>query len=398
MERLEREHDNLRAALSWALQQEPGEETNSRREVGLRLAVALRQFWVSHAYLQEGQSFLERAAAASTGAAPLLRAKVLIAAADLAVEQSDSQWGQQLAEEGLRLCQELGDREGVACCLYQMGWFSIRRREYALARSLLDECVAFFKEPGNKNRLGWSLYALGWLEYNQSEHIRAHTYFKEALALFREIGNAEGIAFMLVLAADVTRYIPTGDMVTARSMSDEGLMLAREMINKSILGFSLLINAEIALGQDEVDTAYARTQECLALYRELEIKGGLTDALTLFGRVEARLRNYAATQNLYQEALAITRERNFRSDFPSCLKELAVVVAAQGEEVWAARLLGAAEALSAYLQEVINYPLTVAPVYDRAAAVARLLPAGHRGFLRRVTTILSPCVARTPER
>ena len=240
---------------------------------------------------------------------------------------------------------------------------------------------AFFKEPGNKNRLGWSLYALGWLEYNQSEHIRAHTYFKEALALFREIGNAEGIAFMLVLAADVTRYIPTGDMVTARSMSDEGLMLAREMINKSILGFSLLINAEIALGQDEVDTAYARTQECLALYRELEIKGGLTDALTLFGRVEARLRNYAATQKLYQEALAITRERNFRSDFPSCLKELAVVVAAQGEEVWAARLLGAAEALSAYLQEVINYPLTVAPVYDRAAAVART-QLGEEAFAR----------------
>src|SRR5260370_20838863 len=82
--RLEREHDNLRAALGWALDPVPDEEVGQRREVALRLAGALHKFWFVHAHLTEGRSFLERAMAAGAEAAPALRAKALIVAADVA--------------------------------------------------------------------------------------------------------------------------------------------------------------------------------------------------------------------------------------------------------------------------------------------------------------------------
>jgi predicted ATPase len=60
LERLEREHDNLRAALGWGLSPGPGEENEQRWELALRLG-ALRDFWITHGYLSEGQVFLERA-------------------------------------------------------------------------------------------------------------------------------------------------------------------------------------------------------------------------------------------------------------------------------------------------------------------------------------------------
>ncbi|HCF83930.1 MAG TPA: hypothetical protein DEV72_01865, partial [Ktedonobacter sp.] len=68
LERLEQEHDNLRVALNWALQQDENtNETQRRMEIALRLAGALRRFWQMHGHLNEGQTFTEKALSASEG-------------------------------------------------------------------------------------------------------------------------------------------------------------------------------------------------------------------------------------------------------------------------------------------------------------------------------------------
>src|SRR5437762_12915767 len=64
LERLEREHDNLRAALSWSLEQAGDEEAGQRREIALRFGGALEKFWEVHGYWSEGRTLLERALAA----------------------------------------------------------------------------------------------------------------------------------------------------------------------------------------------------------------------------------------------------------------------------------------------------------------------------------------------
>src|SRR5205807_2136443 len=51
-ERLEREHDNLRTALSWLLEQ--GSDGQSK-ELALRLGGALSQFWGIRGYVSEGR-------------------------------------------------------------------------------------------------------------------------------------------------------------------------------------------------------------------------------------------------------------------------------------------------------------------------------------------------------
>ncbi len=102
LDRLEQEHDNLRAALHWFL--EAGLPV-----MALRLCSALERFWVVRGYRHEGPTFLERALGRSAGVAPSVRAKALLVAARLSFMQSDYDRGKALAQESLALFRELGD-------------------------------------------------------------------------------------------------------------------------------------------------------------------------------------------------------------------------------------------------------------------------------------------------
>jgi predicted ATPase len=103
LERLERAHDNLRAAVRWALASE-------QTALALRLGTALERFWVIRGHRSEGLACLERTLASSAAGATALRAKALLAAARLAFVQGHYTRGEILAQESLALFRELGDR------------------------------------------------------------------------------------------------------------------------------------------------------------------------------------------------------------------------------------------------------------------------------------------------
>jgi non-specific serine/threonine protein kinase len=82
MQRLEREHGNLRAALGWAI-------SGGKREIGLRLAGALSGFWILGGSLSEGQRWLEEAVADSGSVTSKARAQALFGLGRLCEEQGD---------------------------------------------------------------------------------------------------------------------------------------------------------------------------------------------------------------------------------------------------------------------------------------------------------------------
>src|SRR5205085_3967838 len=115
--RLEREHDNLRAAMRWSL---GGDGNGGSREIALRLGGALRRFWQMHGHLNEGQTFLKRALAASEGisVSTRARARALLAAGTLASIQNDFDRVEACCQQSLVLFRELGDQPGIALSLY----------------------------------------------------------------------------------------------------------------------------------------------------------------------------------------------------------------------------------------------------------------------------------------
>ena len=348
---------------------EPGldEEVRQRSGLALHLAGALREFWIEHAHLSKGRNFLERAIAGSREAAPALRARALIAAADVALVQVDHQRGEALAEEGLVLYQELGDSTGIAWCLYFLGVFATGRGEYTVARSQLEGSLTLFRELGNKERQGWSTFRLGMLDYIQCEYLRTRAHYEEALALFRDLGHMDGVAEMLVMVGQVLQQ---GDLVSARSLINEGLMLSRKENNQWHVALALNISSEVALSQDNLATARSQAEEALKLFRELGMKSSIAWSLSQVARMEARQGNYPAARSLYAEILTLARETDDKTHIAFYLEDLAEVVAAQGEFACAARLWGAAKTL----RTVISSPLPPASCagYECVVAAAHI--------------------------
>jgi len=361
LDRLEQEHDNLRAALHWFLEAGPP-------AMALRLGSALERFWVVRGYRHEGLTFLERALGASAAVAPSVRAKALLVAARLSFMQSDYDRGQALAQESLALFRELGDKRGIALSLNRLGIAAWRRADFPTARVLMEEDLALYRELGNPDRIAWSLFALGLLNIKQGEYTRASASFEEGLALFRRLDNKRGIAASLTQMAGAL-FVSQGDQTMVYPLLAQGLSLDREVGDKEGMAVSSLLLGSVALKQGDVATARTRVEEGLLLYREMGYREGIAEALSLLGKVEFARGDLTFARTLYEESLTMGRELGQRELIATGLEGLALTIAAQGDPAQAARLWGMAEAL----REAIGAPLH--PVersdYDPAVAAVR---------------------------
>jgi predicted ATPase/class 3 adenylate cyclase len=361
LDRLEQEHDNLRAALHWLL--EAGLPV-----MALRLCSALERFWVVRGYRNEGLTFLERALGASAAVEPSVRAKALLVAARLSFMQSDYDRGKALAQESLALFRELGDKRGIALSLNRLGIAAWRRADFSTARVLMEEDLVLYRELGNPDRIAWSLFALGLLNIKQGEYTRASASFEEGLALFRRLDNKRGIAASLTQMA-AALFVSQGDQTMVYPLLAQGLSLDREVGDKEGMAVSSLLLGSVALKQGDVATARTRVEEGLFLYREMGYREGIAEALSLLGKVEAARGDLTFARTLYEESLTMARELGQRELIAAGLEGLARTIAAQGDPAQAARLWGTAEAL----REALGAPLH--PVersdYDPAVAAVR---------------------------
>ncbi len=381
LERLEREHDNLRAALQWSLEQAGKEETEQStingRDMSLRLAGALGSFWWVHGHLSEGRNFLERAlAAGESGGVSPAGAKALFTAANLAFVQSDYERAVALSEGSLAVCRELGDKRGIALSLYPLGNVAWTRGNMAVARTMKEEALALFRELDDKGFVAWSLFSLALLDSSQGEYVKACTLFEESLTIQKELGNKQGIAHSLSQLAQ-TLFVSQGDQARISMLLEECLALSQEVGFKEGIAAYCYLSGQIALCQSDIVLAYTLAKKSVDLYKEIGHRHGTAESLAGLGKVVAAQGDYAGAQKLYEESLAISGELGEKWVIAVCLVELGEVVAAQRQLAWAAQLWGASEAL----RDVIGIPIP--PIkradYDHSVSAARA-HLGERPF------------------
>jgi predicted ATPase len=303
LERLEREHDNLRATLQWLFAQAEGDGDRSSHEKALRLSAALWLFWDAHCHYSEGRTFLERALVVGEGSAAIHRVKALKSAASMAVYQDDSERGEALCKEILTLSRELGDRDGVAHTLYLRGIIAGQRHDLAAACSLLEEALTLWRELNDKDGIAWALFFLAMHVGQKGEYAKAHALCEESLTLYRERGNTRGIAYALWQLAVILMVIQD-DQGVVRALLEEGLGLAREIGDRRnmIMCFSLL--GEVSLQQGDITTARSFIEQSLGLSKEIGDQGLTAEALSLLGKVHFVQGNYTAARALYEESMA----------------------------------------------------------------------------------------------
>ncbi len=121
LDRLEIEHDNLRAALSWTLDPAADAGVTGRSAVGLRLVSALAWFWYGHSHVAEGRRWLELAIDAATVDEGETLADAVHGLATILLLQSENERARAALEENLVLLRRLGDPVRLALGYSKLG-------------------------------------------------------------------------------------------------------------------------------------------------------------------------------------------------------------------------------------------------------------------------------------
>jgi predicted ATPase/DNA-binding CsgD family transcriptional regulator len=373
---LEREHDNLRAAQLWLVEQGAAGQNHT---MALRLGGALLRFWIVHGYDSEGRNFLAHALTSSEGVTAPVLAKGLNAAAHLALLQDDHSQAERLCKESLALSRSLGERPGLAHSLHLLAAVAWQKGNLAAGRSMMEEALALFKQIDDKESMALLLPDLAYLISQQGEYASALALLEEGLGLSRELGDKWATLRSLDMLASLL-YDSRGKPETIRLLLEECLALINEVGSKEGLGPYFGLSGLLALQQGDITKARSLLEESLVIYREVGHRPMIAWSLVLLGTVATGQGDQIAARAFYEESLSIAKELGDRlniSSYQGYLERLASLAAVQGALMWAARLWGAAEAL----REVLGTPLIPAYRADyEQAVVAACIHLGKQAF------------------
>jgi predicted ATPase/DNA-binding XRE family transcriptional regulator len=311
LERVDRELDNLRAAMAWSLQ------TRSVTEA-LRLAGGLWLFCYQRGHYVEGSRWLERALALAdtvpaselVGLAPAC-AKANLGAGVLAFLQCEYQAASVRLESALTQYKELDDAAGTALVLQRLGGVARERGDYAAAEDLHCESFDLYESLGDRSGMAWAHNHLGFVAWLRGDLETGARRCRRARDSFRLLGDGEGLAWSLISLGTIAQY--GGELVEAEDL----------------------------------------LQESLALSQRLGYREGVAWSLNQLGIVERRRGLTERAVHLLDESLAEHRDLGDRWRSASVLEELATVVQQRGRSENAAFLLGAADGI----REVIGAPV-----------------------------------------
>jgi predicted ATPase len=258
LDRLEAEHDNLRAALDWL-------EAHGDTQLALKLAGALYRFWNMRGHFAEGQARFERLLAADE-VPTAARARALNGAAVMAISRGDPLAAKKRSEDALALHRRLGDDWGAA----------------------------------------YSVFSLALIATEEADWARALPLFEESLARFRELGDGH----YALIAADGLAWTAgeVGDPERRRRGHEEVLREARSVGDWAIAASQLEQLAEFAHDERQIDEALSMLAEALRIKRELDMPELIVESLCRFaymlaigGRAEVAALLLAADQELREE-------------------------------------------------------------------------------------------------
>jgi predicted ATPase/class 3 adenylate cyclase len=330
LERLEAEHDNMRAALSWASERKEA-------ELALKLGGALSWFWLMRGYHSEGRRWLEAALAIDGRVSPEVRAMALAGVGWLALQQGDFNRAEETCEEGLELLEheEREPSEAKLSLLACSGWMAWEREEHGQAKQRFEENLALSREMSDTWWIAVSLSNLAVVSHSLGDPERATELYEQSMDLFREQGDKQSLAECLNNLAMVV--YSQGDLGRAGKLTEEAVALQREPGNRGGVSLGLCNLGWIALLQDDIGRAADLYRESLSLSWDSGLNPLVQSALEGFaclagarGDAERAARLWGAAQALH-EAKAIPRDIDFLAEADA---RISAVRSGTGEEAW----------------------------------------------------------------
>ena len=329
--RLAREHDNLRAALRWALDR-------GAAATALRLVGALREFWELRGYQAEGRSWAAAALALAAATPEPARGGALLTAGRLAHQQGDWPAAAAAASEARALAAARGDRRGEAFALDLLADNANRQGDPATALPHVAASLALWRALDDRPGLATTLLRRGAVAHATGDLAAARADFAASLALAGAVGHAPVTALARYFLAEVA--LAVGDPATARAHARASLALYRALDDRWLITWVLGLLGRIALEAGDLGAARAPLEEALAGARAAGDAPGLADARVGLAVLARRAGDDARAWALLAEALGAGEP----AVLGQAAEQLAGLLGARGAGADAARLYGAAAA------------------------------------------------------
>jgi tetratricopeptide (TPR) repeat protein len=364
LKRLDADHANLRAALTWLRQSGQVAQT-------MLLAAALWRFWLLRGYIGEGRSQLEAVLAIeSADGDAAIRAEVLDAAGVFAEMQGDYARADSLHQQSLELARQHDDQVGMARALGNLGVVAFERGEADEAQSLLRQSLELAEVEENQELTATALNDLGRVAYHRGDLQQAEELYQRSLDLRRQTGSDSEVARALNNLGYVA--FDRGDFSRAQRLFEESLRLSRAAGDTWVTAAPLNALALAVRREGDLPRAIALNEESLALFREAgDTKNAAVALLNLAGATRES-GDHAQAIAYFQEALQGFRAVDDRVGIVEALSWIASILIVVERNADAARLLGAAAHLASGQDGVAELIDSEPFASDKASAKAAL--------------------------
>jgi predicted ATPase len=306
LQQLQGEHDNLSAAYAWALKHDSKLVLEMVANLGLEL-----KFWELSGFFEEGRRWLQQALEKVSGVVSPMRAKALLAAAELSSAISDFEYGKSCATESQHIFNQLGDLCGEVDARLVFAELADFHGDYPNLALFIHEAMKMAGEIHYKNGLAKGSHLLGTSAFNNADYEQAIQYLLQCVAIWRELDRPYELAAAL-----------------------------------NTLGASMVENQQYAAGIEVL-------QEVAKINQALGYQRGVALALHNIAAAAIKLKEYDRARELLKESLQIRRELGVRRGYAYSLEEFARLAYVENQDARAVQLLAAARAL----RSLIGAPL-----------------------------------------
>ena len=300
LDRLDIEHDNLRAAI--ALPQTAGAGVDPF--IALKMAVALQGFWIMRGLSTEGRTAVrEMLGHPAVAASPIARAHGLYVGAALALVQGD-------VEEAL---------------------------------AMLSDCLQLRRDAGTPVEVAATLSTLAVTRLSSGDADAARAAGSESAALFNSGGHRNGEAIARVQLGQIELH--AGQLDGARAQLDQALLIARAIKHPETEGEAELVMGEVELEAGDAAMAEKHFRQSLAVCSNAGDRPGEANAGWAMGRLALRAARLDTAVPQLRQALLAFDSFEMRGPWVGCLEDHAAVALGRGNAGLACRLAASAQRL-----------------------------------------------------
>jgi predicted ATPase/DNA-binding CsgD family transcriptional regulator len=287
---LDTDLDNVRAALGWAIEASPADAA-----IGLRLAYRLWGFWERRGHLGEGRRWIDRALVRATEIPGEERARALLLAGNLALDQGDLPRAGAAFAEGLALLVGTSPPRLRLGLTNGLGLVSLDQGDLERARTLFLECLEADRAAGDRHGEATSLHNLGRTAAVAGDFSEAWERHAAALAIRRELLDEERVSYSILGLGEAASGLGNE---AAFSLLDDAAARFRAAGQELGLSYALACLGHALETRGSWREALARHREALALRRRLGDRLGVAHSLEAIARCLTELGGFASSARL----------------------------------------------------------------------------------------------------